>query len=229
MNRPLLSLTSRTLVLVTLSFIPALADSWMLPGRKQYCSVNKQFCFVVFPKKLESQLKFFQDKSEGKKDAGAVANSKGNFCQGGFFKSGGDSQVRPLWSRQLVNEVAPVSALVSDSGKYVVTFDNWHTVGYGPDVVVIYGPEGKLIKQLGLEDFLSRDDMLRLRRSVSSIWWAGYEPQHYVDESREVLVLRVELRVRSSNQIDLGPESKTEIREIQIALGTGEIVKAAGK
>ena len=32
----------------------------------------------------------------------------------------------------LVNEVSPVTALVSDSGN-TITFDNWHSVGYGDD------------------------------------------------------------------------------------------------
>jgi hypothetical protein len=41
--------------------------------------------------------------------------------------------------------VAPVSALVSEDGAYLITFDNWHSMGYGDDVVVLYRTDGTLI------------------------------------------------------------------------------------
>ena len=86
------------------------------------------------------------------------------------------------------NDVSPVSVLVSNSGAYVVTFDNWHHVGRGSNVVVIYGPKGKLVREMGLEDFLPREKVNALPISVSSTWWGH---GHYLDEKMQCLVLRV--------------------------------------
>jgi hypothetical protein len=77
---------------------------------------------------------------------------------------------------------------VSDSGNYVVTLDNWHEVGRGDNVVAIYGPEGKLVRQLALSDFLTQQQINQLLVSVSSTWWGT---GHYLDEKQKCLVLRV--------------------------------------
>jgi hypothetical protein len=42
---------------------------------------------------------------------------------------------------------------------YVVTLDNWHEVGRGDNVVAIYGPDGKLVRQLALSDFLTQQQL----------------------------------------------------------------------
>ena len=73
-----------------------------------------------------------------------------------------------VWERKLVNRVCPVSAMVPDSGRYVVTFDEHHSVGENP--VVIYGEDGRLIAQLTLGD-LKLERHPNITRSVSSYWW----------------------------------------------------------
>lgn len=42
--------------------------------------------------------------------------------------------------------------MVSDNGKYVVTLDDWYSMGYGADVVVYYNEKGHFIKRHMLED-----------------------------------------------------------------------------
>jgi hypothetical protein len=54
----------------------ALGDTWRLPTKERYCSANKQYCVDVTPKKLESQLKYFQDKVDNKANAGAAEGAK---------------------------------------------------------------------------------------------------------------------------------------------------------
>ena len=94
----------------------------------------------------------------------------------------------PKWTAPLSNRVAPVSALVSDSGRYVVTFDNWHQVGYGDDVVAVYdGSNGTLLWKYRLEDLLSNEELCQIRCSVSSRWWA--RGKHAMDEGRDRLIL----------------------------------------
>jgi hypothetical protein len=42
------------------AFVSAHADSWRLPEQKKYYSPNKKYYLEVTPKKLESQLKYFE-------------------------------------------------------------------------------------------------------------------------------------------------------------------------
>ncbi len=162
----------------------ARADTWRLPTVEKYCSANKKYCLKVEPKKLESQLSYFQDKVDERVNAGAVKGIPDNICKGTFFAKG-----KRLWNVRLDNEVAPVSALVSDNGEYVITFDNWHGVGYGDNVVAIYnGKSGTLIKKLGLTDFLTESDIYNLPASTSSIHWHGI---HQIDYTKSELILKV--------------------------------------
>ncbi|RTL33833.1 MAG: hypothetical protein EKK53_27495 [Burkholderiales bacterium] len=77
-----------------------------------------------------------------------------------------------VWQRDLAHRVSPASAAVSDTGR-VATFDNWHAVGWGDNVVALYDPHGRLMRQMGLTDFLPRFYVHALPSSVSSIWWGG--------------------------------------------------------
>ncbi len=179
-----------TLILIAISSLVSVvtADTWALPKKQEYYSSTKKYYLEVTPKKLESQLKYFEDKVEGRKNAGAVKDLKGNRAKGAFYARRADGGYYKKWEFPLVNEVSPVSALVANNGSYVVTFDNWHSAGYGDDVVVIYHSNGTLVKKFGLEDFLTEGDIETLPRSVSSIWWGG---EHFIDEANGLLVLKI--------------------------------------
>ena len=75
-----------------------------------------------------------------------------------------------------VRSVAPVSALISDDGRRVVTFDNWYSLGFGKNVVVIYGATGEPVRSLELLDMMPAYFLDGLPRSVSSMQWHGAEP-----------------------------------------------------
>ena len=106
-----------------------------------------------------------------------------------------------------------MDVLVSNNGDYVVTFDNWHSVGYGDNVVAIYSANtGKLVRKLGLEDFLTESDISALPASVSSIWWPG---KHRFDYSSGHLVLQVTKSTRVWDK-------DAEFEEVRLDLGTGE-------
>jgi len=119
------------------------ADSWALPSVATIRSENGAFELVITP-------------ASNKGPTSAILRKK----QGEFSTS--------LWEARLVNKVAPVSAKVTDSGRYVVTFDEWHSVGEKP--VVIYGEGGRLIAELSLAD-LNLERHPNISRSVSSYWW----------------------------------------------------------
>ncbi len=127
----------------------------------------------------------------------------------------------PVWAGPLENHVAPVSALVADNGRYVVTFDNWHSVGRGENVIVIYGPDGSLVRSMALTELLPETYVSALSHSVSSTKWmqdaeiAAEAPKLKLDiyvpgsdpygESQETVTFWIELE---DGSVDLpqGPE-----------------------
>lgn len=123
----------------------------------------------------------------------------------------------PLWRLHL--DYTPNWALVSPSGRYVATFDHWNRKGNTPDVVVLYGPEGKRVCRLALEDFLSWFERVRLPQSSSSTHWAGTTgtPGHRFDEEEGVLILQV---VASNRP----PFYAQQYFEKRISLATGEVL-----
>ena len=76
-----------------------------------------------------------------------------------------------LWDKPLVNDVAPVEVIIDPSGRTVATLDNWHFMGHGAHVVVLYGSDGALLRSLKLSDVLPEYYIKSLPHSVSSIQW----------------------------------------------------------
>lgn len=212
MYRRAILLTAFTFMLIGAFIFSANADTWRLPKKEKYYSPNKSFYLEVTPKKLESQLKYFEDKVKGSNNAGAVKGVKDNRAKGAFYSRRADGEYSKKWEFPLVNEVSPVSAIVSSRGEYFVTFDNWHSVGYGEGVIVIYHADGTLVKKIGLEDLLTEGDIETLPHSVSSIWWGG---DHYIDEASGLLVLRVVSNRKSPE------EEGAKFQELKIELATG--------
>lgn len=194
------------LLLITFLCTSALADSWLLPSKREYFSSDRTYRLDVIPKKLESSAKYWRDKVEEKADAGAKKGLKDNRAKAIFYvrESIGYKKKHEF---PLVNEVSPVSALVSGDGRYVVTFDNWHNAGYGDDVVVIYRSDGTLVRKLGLKEIFTRADIATFERSTSSIWWGGH---HYIEDEKEILHLKA-----------VKARDKEQFREVAIDLKTG--------
>lgn len=212
MNRRSAILTALVFVIAG-CFSVVRADSWALPTKKKFYAPNKQYYLEVTPKKLESQLQYFRDKSDGKENAGAARDEKENRARGAFYAREDGGGYSRRWEIALTNEVAPVDVLVSDDGSYVVTFDNWHSVGYGDNVVVIYNSHGALVKKFGLADLLTEDDIETLPHTVSSIWWGG---KHYIDERSGHLVLKVVSNGELSSR-----RSDATFHDLKIDLATG--------
>jgi TonB family protein len=179
------------------------ADSWLPPSKRKYYSDDKKYCLEVFPKRLESQLAYFEDKVAGRKDAGAAKGLKNNRSKAIFYVRGSIGYSKTV-EFPLVNEVSPISALVSGDGRYVVTFDNWHSAGYGDDVVVIYRSDGTLVRKFGLEDLFTNADIGTFKHTTSSIWWGE---DHFIDDKKEILHLKA--------------GDKGRAREVTIDLKTG--------
>lgn len=189
---------------------PAAADSWLPPRLETYASPDGQYRLTVIPRGLTGPLGYFEDKVDGKEPAGQRPGAPTEAR--GLLERRAGAGWETVWARPLVNDVSPVRALVSPSGDYVVTFDNWHSTGYGDDVVVIYGPGGTLVRKMALTDFLPQDYVAALPRSVSSMQWAG---RHRIDGG--VLLLAVAL-----------PDDDDRFVEVRVDLATGQAEPPSG-
>lgn len=150
----------------------ARADSWAMPGDETTLSANGQFRFTVTPAQVGSQLDYFRDEMAAEKNdklaerPAPLGLLERRTAAGGW---------EPVWAGPLLNPVAPVEVLVADDGRHIVTFDNWHSVGHGENVIVIYGQGGALVRSLALTDLVSEDYVAALPHSVSSIQWRDRE------------------------------------------------------
>lgn len=148
----------------------ASADSWAPPTPVTAVSSGGAYRLTIYPRKIEGPLAYFSDKVDGKEPAGQRPAAQSR-CEATLEKLGANAY-EIVWRKPLVNDVSPLSALVSEDGQFV-TFDNWHHAGIGPDAIVIYRADGTLVKQLGVADVVGEDDFKNLPRSVSSVWWSG--------------------------------------------------------
>lgn len=201
---------------VLISGAIAEADSWLPATIKVYDSNDGASRLTVTPRAIANPLRFFEDKMEGVEPAGQPPEGPRQ-AQGRLERLNSDGVWRPVWDRPLVNDVAPVNALVADGGDHVVTFDNWHSVGWGDDVVVIYGPNGDLIRSLSLADILPESYIEALPHSVSSIWWGG---KHRLAGGTLLLAVVVP-------DDNLSAEDQTFV-EVSVDLRTGTVTPPAG-
>lgn len=198
---------------------PAYADSWLPPEVETYTSADGHARVTIVPRPLDGAFPYFRDKAAGKEPAGQAANSDQTrpMARLELQEAGG---WRTVWTEPLVNDVAPVKALVANGGRYLVTFDNWHMVGVGDDVVVIYDAQGKLVRKFGLDDLLPPSYIPLLPRSVSSLWWSG---EHALAEEGDTLILRV----LEPGERKLG-EEKPKTVPVRIRLSDAQVLPLEG-
>jgi hypothetical protein len=90
-----------------------------------------------------------------------------------------------VWSGPLVNEIRPLSAIVSDDGRFVATFDNWYIPAFGEHTIVVYDAAGQVLLDLSLKQVLSESEWIRLPRIAS---WGG---EHRLEGGTLVLAAEV--------------------------------------
>ncbi|WP_447727321.1 hypothetical protein [Sphingomonas koreensis] len=207
---------------LALSFVSvpqARADSWVPPARATYLSPDAQTRLTVVPRGLESPLAYFKDKVAQKEPAGQAQGETRSTAQAVLERRDEKGGWTRIWDAPLVNEVAPVRALVANGGQYVVTFDNWHSVGFGPDVVVLYGADGRHVRSFALTDLLPGSYIRGLPRSVSSLWWGG---EHRLSPDGRQLILSIVVPAEDS------PGDARETVDIAIDLASAKPVPPSG-
>jgi hypothetical protein len=187
------------------------ADSWIPAQEKTYTSDDSHWRLTVTPRPIGGALAYFQDKVDNLDNAGGVPGAA-DHAVGRMEQRIGRRWVE-TWRGPLVNDVAPVSALVSALGQ-TVTFDNWHSMGHGEDAVVIYDVQGKVVRAMGLDDFLPPAYVEALPRTVSSIHWGR---GHVVSEDGSELVLRVVVPDEERSGLDA-----RDLVDVRFDMATGE-------
>jgi hypothetical protein len=218
MRKQLQVLAAMLLVLFAAS---VLADSWLPPSIRQYASADGQWRLTIYPRPLTNQLNYFKDKVDGKRNAGGVPGESQKSPIGHM-----EHRVRgrwaTVWKEPLVNDVAPVDAVVSNRGE-VVTLDNWHSMGWGGDAIVIYAASGNRVRKFGLEDFLPEYYVEALPRTVSSIHWRG---DARIDEAKRQLVLPI---VVPSMDASTAYSGKGRHIDARFLLSNGSLLPMDGK
>lgn len=199
---------------------PLMADSWLPPSTESYESADGNWKLTIYPRNLTSALDYFQDQMDGNAHPGGVPGDAQKSPIGHMERRQGGSW-QTVWKAPLANDVSPVQALVSKSG-IAVTLDNWHSVGWGDDAVVIYAPDGRQVRQFGLSAFLPGEYVDSLPRSVSSIHWRG-EPK--IDESRQHLVIPVVVPTAEQQESGRGNARYLDVRFL---LADGALVPMSG-
>jgi hypothetical protein len=212
----------RWLLLFLVSILPsawAYADSWALPTSITYVSSSGDVRVTVVPRGLDGQIAYFNDKVKGREPAGQRTGETSPTARAAMERRVAGRWIK-VWLGPLVNDVAPVSALVSDDARHLVTFDNWHSVGLGDNVVVIYDDAGKVVRSLRLGEILPATYIKALPTSVSSLWWGG---KHSLSpDGRQVLLAVV------VPDDDRSPGDKRATVQVAVDLDTGTVLQPTG-
>ena len=179
------------LILICLIVFSLFADQWFPAKTEKYYSKNREYYLKVIP--------------------GCCIIKKQKSCFGILYKTKKFARDKKIWEIALDNNVAPVDVIVSESGDYIITFDNWHQKGYGDNVIVIYDKKGNLLKKFSLEEVLTKYEISKIPISVSSRWWGT---GHFIDEENEVLILRI------IDNITMPWNKDAKFKEVKIDLKT---------
>ncbi len=197
-------------VIVLWSTSTGVVDCWGSVHGEIYHSTNKSYYLAVNPLPLNWL---------------AVPGS-GTPCPASLYKTGAPGKAdEEIWSVDLTKDAAPGSALVSNTGQYVVTFDYWPVVmvDYGEDVVVIHDFEGRKVRALGLLDLTSEEAIHWMKRELLLVRWRG---EQSIDEEHHVLRLKLVLDEETPPDVarHLGYDTSTPpAKEVRIDLATGQV------
>ena len=121
-----------------------------------------------------------------------------------------------IWSRELLNAVAPGEVLVADSGRFVVTFDEWDAAGTGDNVVVIYGPDGRTTGRFSLDELFGPGEAEALKLNLSAGGWEGWY--------RRAMIIGDTLSIDTLAQYRPPPDP-FRFRTVRISLAEGKVIE----
>jgi hypothetical protein len=175
-------MTKKTLIIVSLLLVSIIsrADIWPNEKTTDFYSANRLFMLRVVPRFVPEKYYKWERSSTKKRDRFNEKDTVIVPCHAFLYKiSNTDTTI--VWERNLINMFSPVSALISNDGMSVITFDSWYGLGYGVDVMVVYNEKGDLRKRYSLEE-ISPFPINDFRFTISSIIWK--EDCKYIDNKR---------------------------------------------
>ena len=194
---------------------PARADSWAMPRTASIESADGSFRLTVEPSPIPSQLDYFTEEVEAERTGKPVARAAPLAM---LERRNSAGSYEPVWAKPLVNQVAPVELMIAPDGNRIVTFDNWHSVGHGENVIVIYDGAGDLVRSMPLSALLPEDYIEALPHSVSSLSWRRGE--RFSDDGTRLLLDVI---------IPSADTSGRETVERAIDLRDGSVIEAHGE
>lgn len=209
------------LLSVVLVASPAFADQWLPASTKQYVSADGAWRLTVEPRPITSPLDYFQDEVDGKDRPGGVPG-RSQASALGTMERRVDGVWQQVWQKPLRNDVAPVDAIALPGGA-AMTLDNWHSMGFGPNAVVLYNEQGTAVAAYALTDFLPKSYVQALPRTVSSLHWRG-EAKALPDGKR----VSVPVVVPSEDSEELAFEEEEQVVQIIFDLAAGKVELPAG-
>ena len=153
----------------------AKTDSWLPPKVETYYSRNREYKLIVTPKLTPSKYYRYSSKNNKHPKSKRILRKKEKFmqmiipCTAELYKRSETGSIL-IWKKPLLNDVCPVYAIVASDGSSVVTFDNWHSMGYGENVFVVYDENGEAKKSYELEE-ISPFPLNDYKITRSSIHW----------------------------------------------------------
>ena len=165
------------LLVATALLLEPRADDWPTARAVNVFSENAEYFVRIVPGNSIGDVIGF----EGSK--------RGEYAHGLFYRRMQDQSYTLIKDAVLLNPVAPVDVIVSNSGE-VITFDNWHNAGYGK-VVVLYSSSGQTIRSWTLENLYSPSKLSLIPMSTSSRWWRC-GARGFVDPDRQTKVFVTE-------------------------------------
>lgn len=156
------------------------------PQPKLFASAHGTYAFKVLPDALSVGT---PRRAEGHHTPAQATQVVGN-SEGVFFTLDENGQEKVIWRARLAN--IPNRAILVESGKYVITLDSWHSIGFD-HCLVVYGERGKLIADFKLEDLLTSEEIDALPGSITHRGWSDKDVAEFEDRSREQdeLVIRM--------------------------------------
>jgi hypothetical protein len=145
------------------------ADEWIKPIIKSYFSENGNYMIKVFPTEYPEKYGDWLNSKPDKKKRFSVEDTTVTLCHAILYQIEKADTIE-IWNKKLINKLAPMMIIISNDGKSFVTFDNWCSLGYGSDVMVVYDERGEVIKKYKLEDF-SPFPINKYKMTILSIWW----------------------------------------------------------
>ncbi len=165
------------------------ADSWAPANLKAEISQNGRYVVRVIPGDSMGDV------------YGFGGSKKGSYAKAEYYKYTNEGYIK-FREFELLNPISPLFVAITNTGS-LITLDNWHNMGYG-EVVIIYKPNGSVIKKYKLTDIYTESQLKMIRMTTSSLWWRCKSARPFYDAHSNTLVVNDALGGRLEIDVSIG-------------------------